>query len=902
MPDPAPDDAVAGVPVTRPLATPYPARDPPRGGLPIPLVCSPPTHVPSLPPPLPPPFTMALRPNKGDGPVCRMDLRGASPRLADSPDGRPNGFGGSTDGGGGTPGSTAGGRRFPVRTANGAALVRRPSFSSLWAEPPRPLLDAVGAADRPGGGGGGGWRDVLRSWTGRLPIVRWVIRSVAVLLILLLVLRPDDKGDDAMFGSLFATSARRRAAVARLVVPDDDVAPGVSIVGVCMNRGSTLETSLASWLAVKDVNEVVLVDWSSEPPLRAVVDKVVAAAPKAAAASRRLRVIRVEGETSWVLSRAYNLGIGASSFDKVLRTDCDYTLHPDFVAHHALDTSAEATLAATSRATALRNRNASMTGGAAVKLTAPGGGDLPRGYYYSGNFNLARNENEVHLNGAVYVTRADFMAIGGYDERIQTYGWDDEDLYARFASVNLEKRNISYDHIGHVQHGDTARAQTGVKFVTVEIDLNSLLLASLPPWSPTMFSSAYAPPSGKAAVASGASSGVTVAAQQVPRSLAKLVTKAQYEKAWDLALGRRLSNDYQVPWDMMSTMSLVTKERLLRRLMARDQTGTPAAAAAAKPPQRPRIHFCHVMHGLGNRLRALGSCMSFAKNTHRELLVIWERDSHIQAKYTDLFASPLAVMDSFNPTWPFTGREKYDASWSHFKFFNYMEMEGGGAKKGEWIVDEPSKHFYYKGAYIMEAPDELTSWDADNANLRSLEPVPAIAKRLNELETAHGLSVKSQLIGVHIRNRTLDKDIKNVDFVKEYGDSATATMEMWRRKSNYRTFLGEMQRIIAEEDPTAKFYVATDTYDVVAELEKALPGRVVSVPRTCDDRDGECVRMALLDMYCLSRTRSLLGSNWSSFTEAAERLGGIKAKLAGQDFAVTPAAAGGAAAPPAGVR
>ena len=324
---------------------------------------------------------------------------------------------------------------------------------------------------------------------------------------------------------------------------------------------------------------------------------------------------------------------------------------------------------------------------------------------------------------------------------------------------------------------------------------------------------------------------------------------------------------------------------------------TPAAAAAAKPPQRPRIHFCHVMHGLGNRLRALGSCMSFAKNTHRELLVIWERDSHIQAKYTDLFASPLAVMDSFNPTWPFTGREKYDASWSHFKFFNYMEMEGGGAKKGEWIVDEPSKHFYYKGAYIMEAPDELTSWDADNANLRSLEPVPAIAKRLNELETAHGLSVKSQLSGVHIRNRTLDKDIKNVDFVKEYGDSATATMEMWRRKSNYRTFLGEMQRIIAEEDPTAKFYVATDTYDVVAELEKALPGRVVSVPRTCDDRDGECVRMALLDMYCLSRTRSLLGSNWSSFTEAAERLGGIKAKLAGQDFAVTPAAAGGAAQP-----
>ncbi|GAB0490953.1 hypothetical protein MMPV_002195 [Pyropia vietnamensis] len=839
---------------------------------------------------------MALRPNKSDGPVCRMDLRGASPRLADAPDGRTfvSGAFGSADSGGGTPGATGGRRGAAGRSP---ALVRRPSFSSLWAEPLRPTVDAASGFGRPALSGG--WRDTLRAVTtlgARLPLMRWVVRSVAILFVLLLVLRPDASDDDALFRSLFAVSGRRLLDTARVAVPAAEVSPGVSIVGVCMNRGSTLETSLTSWLAVKDVDEVVLVDWSSEPPLQAVVDKVVAAAPSSAAAKRRLKVIRVEGETAWVLSRAYNLGIGASSYDKVLRTDCDYTLHPDFVVHHELDTSTAAAAAAVARASALRARNASLTSGEAVKLTAEDGSPLPPGHYYSGNYQLARNENEVHLNGAVYVTRADFLAVGGYDERIQTYGWDDEDLYGRLASVNMEKRNISYDHIGHVQHGDTARAQTGVKFVTVEIDLNSLLLESLPPWSPTMFASAYAAPSSKAAVSSSSVSGMTVAAKQVPRSLAKLVTKEQYEKAWSLALGRRLSNDYQVPWDIMLTMSLTTKERLLRRLMARDQTGSPATATAATPPLRPRVLFCHVMHGLGNRLRALGSCMSFAKATNRELLVIWERDSHIQAKYSDLFATELAVLDSFNPTWPMAGQEKYDKSWSAFKFFNYMEMEGEGAKKGEWIEDVPEKHIYYKGAYIMEAPAELTSWDADNEQLRSLSPVPTIASRLDVLETEHGLSPKSQLIGVHIRNRTLDKDIKNVDFVKEYGDSATLTMEMWRRKSNYRTFLAEMKRIIAEEDPKAKFYVATDTYDVVAELERELPGRIVSVPRTCDDRNGECVRMALLDMYCLSRTRSLLGSNWSSFTEAAERLGGIKAKLAGQDFGVTPPAAQAAAA------
>lgn len=36
----------------------------------------------------------------------------------------------------------------------------------------------------------------------------------------------------------------------------------------------------------------------------------------------------------------------------------------------------------------------------------------------------------MHLNGAVFLRHADFWAVGGYDERIQTHGWnDDEDLY-----------------------------------------------------------------------------------------------------------------------------------------------------------------------------------------------------------------------------------------------------------------------------------------------------------------------------------------------------------------------------------------------------------------------------------------------------------------------------------------
>ena len=62
--------------------------------------------------------------------------------------------------------------------------------------------------------------------------------------------------------------------------------------------------------------------------------------------------------------------------------------------------------------------------------------------------------------------------------------------FSRVPDSGVAKHNISYDHVSHVKHGDGARAQTGVKFNGVEIDLNSLLLEKLPKWTEAMRPSA----------------------------------------------------------------------------------------------------------------------------------------------------------------------------------------------------------------------------------------------------------------------------------------------------------------------------------------------------------------------------------------------------------------------------
>lgn len=693
---------------------------------------------------------------------------------------------------------------------------------------------------------------------------RWpVVQALAVLVIFVLLIVPSlEPSSDArgQLGTLLSGSRpwRQRGTAPPVVnVPPSAVRPGVSLVAVCMGRPDTLRQTAKAWLKVKRIDEIILVDWSSSEPLEPVIRSIEG--------GKRIRVIRVEGEKNWVLSRAYNLAVNASSHANVIRTDCDYRIGEDFVSAHQkmLDISQQKSVAQ------------SIKGGT--------------GFYYSGNYHLARNENEVHLNGAVFIRRSDFVRIGGYDERIQTYGWDDEDLYNRLGESGLAKYNISYDHVSHVKHGDSGRTQTGVKFAAVEIDVNSLLLSKLNKWTRDMRPSVYRAPE-----TTGPNS-VRISALSRPKSLRELTSDKDYEEVWSTALGRRLHDSYQVPWDIISELPNSGKEMLLRRLMARmdnreraerqrlDAAGrTDEMIDEAKIPL-PRLFVCHCMHGLGNRLRAIASCMSYAKSTNRELVVVWETDSHIEARFTDLFSTPLVVLEKLSPKWPFAGLEKWDTAWIPFVFYNYMEMEKQGAVKGALVVDAPNKHMYYKGAYIIEVQNkELTNWEKDNNNLRELKPVPEVAERLSALEQ-RGLGGEN-IVGLHIRNRTLAMDIKNVNFVQEYGDEATRTMESWRRSSSVNSFISEMRNLIKEK-PDVKFFVATDTFTVIDQLEKMFgKDRILSVKRSCDERDGACVRYALADMYALSKCKSLYGSNWSSFTEGAERLGGVKAKLAGVNF------------------
>ena len=188
------------------------------------------------------------------------------------------------------------------------------------------------------------------------------------------------------------------------------------------DRLDHLRESLPTWLACKEVSQVLLVDWSSREPL-ALPDDV------------RVDLVRVEGQTRWHHSKCHNQEVELAGCERILRLDADHVLSPSFFTRHYLE----------------------------------------EGELFRYAITPSSDENEKHLAGAVYARRDDFLRVGGYNERLVHYGYEDEDLVRRLVASGLRARDLDPAFMRHIPHGDDAR----LAGQDVPADLGAR-----PPWAP----------------------------------------------------------------------------------------------------------------------------------------------------------------------------------------------------------------------------------------------------------------------------------------------------------------------------------------------------------------------------------------------------------------------------------
>jgi GT2 family glycosyltransferase len=61
------------------------------------------------------------------------------------------------------------------------------------------------------------------------------------------------------------------------------------------------------------------------------------------------------------------------------------------------------------------------------------------------------------LCGFLMIYKSDFIKINGYNERIVTYGYDDDDLNERLKKNNLIHKKLNRQHIKHLEHNKTPK-------------------------------------------------------------------------------------------------------------------------------------------------------------------------------------------------------------------------------------------------------------------------------------------------------------------------------------------------------------------------------------------------------------------------------------------------------------
>lgn len=187
----------------------------------------------------------------------------------------------------------------------------------------------------------------------------------------------------------------------------------ISVVVACMNRQYVLKHTISTWLCNEFVSEVVVVDWSSNPALDLGIK------------SDKLKIITHTGEKYFNLSKAYNMAIQHSTHHQIVKIDADHMLNPynDYFTQNI----------------------------------------LKPGTFITGDHRIGKIRDKHgflrYLNGFVHMYRQDFLQAGCYDERFIGYGYDDEDLYKRLRSINVEHVRIKNDPccVFHIPHDDKSR-------------------------------------------------------------------------------------------------------------------------------------------------------------------------------------------------------------------------------------------------------------------------------------------------------------------------------------------------------------------------------------------------------------------------------------------------------------
>ena len=500
------------------------------------------------------------------------------------------------------------------------------------------------------------------------------------------------------------------------------------LVAACRDPGDTLKIALQSWLAVPGISEFILVDWSSSVRFSKTISKLLR--------DPRIKLITTRSEKRWISSWAYNLAAKfVPSGSMMLKVDCDIVLSTDFLEQHP----------------------------------------MKEGIFYADDWTTEGTENEKYMNGVFYIKHPYFEKVNGFDERLQTYGLDETDLYNRLTTSGFTRRRLNLTTVHHLERTYPSKSsRQSLNQLKFQFAKNRRLQALLPPWNQKRTQIPYS---------------VSVSLNRRGRFLVERKTHVT-------------PLEWMVPRNKTLAMLRNTAETLLRAKLipwSSMNQSTPYLIKMIPSYEYGKILIVHVQNGLTSRLKALASGMAVANKTGRHFRLVWIPDVQCKVSFGELFSNDMDVWEEF---------ESSEVAGRNFDRYNWTEADSVGSKVKQ-IQTKSANHIYVQTATTL-AHDEVTPQTMHEAFSR-LKLRPRIAAVGNAANA-------TAMMGLHVSAMNCSKAVTEVN------DNACVHVRGWQVSNRSQPeltalFTHHIDSII-EKNPGQKFFLAADSLSVISELKE----------------------------------------------------------------------------------
>ncbi len=258
--------------------------------------------------------------------------------------------------------------------------------------------------------------------------------------------------------------------------------------------------------------------------------------------------------------------------------------------------------------------------------------------------------------------------------------------------------------------------------------------------------------------------------------------------------------------------------------------------------------------GLANRMKAMDSAIALAGKVQADLRIIWYKDQGLNCRFDELF-QPLSVQQvrlkeaSFLDLWINDRPRKKNFFVPRlfqnllFKDCIYEAEVTRRMHQGFDFEKWARNHSVYLASCVYFFPSE------EKKPFDVFTPIAPLQEEINRRSTLFN----AHTIGIHIRRTD------NFISIKE---------------SPTELFVEEIKKEIKRcED--ANFYLASDSEEDKRILCSAFGNRIRTSDKAADRNSVNGMQDALIEMYTLARTKKILGSAQSSYSETAAQLFGI---------------------------